>query len=168
MIVNTSIFQSILNVIHLKSCIYHLLTVHFLLPIHLVINILELKSSLLPLGNLKKVFFVWKFCWIQSLFYISLFKLPFLQFSSLTIIRVIGMVNKIALFGMLTTYEGFCCNQWFFTSVDLIFPFFQEFMESCFCIVYLALASWFTVGYVAFAAHERDPAVYQIFLSKTM
>ena len=151
--------------IHLKSCKYHLLTVQFLIPIHLVIYVLELKSSLLRLRNLKKVFFVWKFSWIESLFHISVFKLFFLQFPSLTIICVIGMVNKITLFGMLTTYKGFCCHQWFFTSVDLIFLFFQKIMESCFCILYLALVSWFTIGYVAFAAHERDPAVHQIFLS---
>ena len=165
MILNTSIFQSILNGIHLKSLIYHLLTVQFLLPIHLVVYVLELKSSFLRLRNLKKVFFVWKFCWIQSLFHISVFKLLFLQFLSLKTICVISMVNNIPLFGMLTTYEGFCCHQWFFTSVDLIFPLFQKFMESCFCILYLALVSWFTVGYVAFVAHERDPAVYQILLS---
>ena len=154
MIVNTSIFQSILNVIHLKSCIYHLLTVKFLIPVHLLIYVLELKSSLLRLRNLKKVVFAWKLCWIQPLFHISVFKLLFLQFPSLTTICVIGMVNKMTLFEMLTTYEGFGCHQWFFTSVDLIFSFFQKFMESCLCILCLALVSWFSVGYVAFAAHE--------------
>ena len=105
-----------------------------------------------------------KFCCRRSLFHISVFKLFLLQSPFSTIICVINMVNKIAHFEILTTCKVFCCHRPFSTSLDLFFPFFPEFVKICFCILYSALVTWFAVGYAAFAARDRDPAVYQTLL----
>ena len=64
------------------------------------------------------------------------------------------------MFEMLTTYKGFCFHRPFSNSVDLIFPFFPKFLETCFYNLYLALATLFAVGNAAFAAHDRGPAIY--------
>ena len=69
------------------------------------------------------------------------FKHFLLQFPFPTIICDIGIVNKITLLEKLTKYKGFCCHGPFSTSVDLIFPFFQKFVENCFCILYLAFVT---------------------------
>ena len=56
------------------------------------------------------------------------------------------------------TYKKFCRHRPFSTLVDRIFALFPKFVESCFCILYLASVTWFAVGYAAFAAHDRDPS----------
>ena len=45
------------------------------------------------------------------------------------------------------------------------FSVLPDICETCFRNLYLALVTCSAVGYAAFPAHDRDPAVYQILLS---
>ena len=116
-------------------------------PIYLAVYFLifALKSSVSYLRSLKNVFLQTSFLKdMKDSLKILLDMPPFphicfkhflLQFPFPTIICDIGIVNKITLLEKLTKYKGSCCHGPFSTSVDLIFPFFQKFVENCFCIL---------------------------------
>ena len=63
---------------------------------------------------------VLKLCWYTPPFW------HFCIYAFPLSICVVGILDRIAVFEMLTTYEGFFCRWRSSTSVDLIFPFLSE------------------------------------------
>ena len=131
-----------------------------LLPIHSAVYFLifELNSSLLRLRNLKKSFsrllfwkmwrIVWRFCWIRSLFHISVFKLLLSSLSSKCLLHI-----KILLLPTIFHLGGF------------YFSIFSEIWGKFFPYPLLGssnlIFSWLRS---ICATRDRDPAVYQILL----